>query len=86
MSEDTWPFGMAIFPNNIVEILNRFLKQAFDVHTAWGGGQQKTGKVPVDAPRPLWTHMPRPWGKCCNGLFYTKTMLFTMFLVFPGLP
>ena len=38
--DDIWPFGLAMFSNDIVESLNRCLKQAFNEHSAWGGGRQ----------------------------------------------
>ena len=38
--DDIWPFGLAMFSNDIVESLNRFLKQAFNEHSAPGGGRQ----------------------------------------------
>ena len=38
--DDIWPFGLAMFSNDIVESLNRFLKQAFNEHSARGGGRQ----------------------------------------------
>ena len=38
--DDSWPFGLAMFSNDIVESLNRFLKQAFNAHSARGGGRQ----------------------------------------------
>ena len=38
--DDIWPFGLAMFSNDIVQSLNRFLKQAFNEHSARGGGRQ----------------------------------------------
>ena len=38
--DNIWPFGLAMFSNDIVESLNRFLKQAFNEHSARGGGRQ----------------------------------------------
>ena len=54
--------------------------------------KRQPGKVHVDARRPLLTLTPTPLTKYCNGFCYiftstcTNTMLFAMFLVFPGLP
>ena len=49
--EDLWPFSMAMFSNDIVESLNRFLKQAFNEHGARGGGKQKaTGQSACGRP------------------------------------
>ena len=90
--EDIWPFGMAMFSNDIVESLNRFLKQAFNEHNARGGDKQKaTGQSACGRPASVDSDADA-WGECCLGLFYiststcTNTMLFAMFFVFPGLP
>ena len=37
--QDIWPFSMAVFSNDIVQSLNRFLKQGFDEHSARGSGK-----------------------------------------------
>ena len=39
--EDMWRFGMAMFSDDIVESMIRFLKQTFSKHSARGGGKQK---------------------------------------------
>ena len=43
--DDIWPFGLAMFSNDIVESLNRFLKQAFNEHSARGGGRQALAAI-----------------------------------------
>ena len=49
--QDIWPFGMAMFSNDIAESLDGFLKQAFNEHSAWGGGKQKaTGQSACGRP------------------------------------
>ena len=39
--EDIWPFGRAMFSNNIIKRLNSFVKQACNEHNAQGGSKQK---------------------------------------------
>ena len=49
--DDIWPFGMAMFSNDIVGSQKRFLKQAFNEHSARGGGKQKaTGQSACGHP------------------------------------
>ena len=43
--ENICPFGMAMFFNHIVESLDRFLKQTFNMHTTRGGGMQKATRT-----------------------------------------
>ena len=38
--DDIWPFGLAMFSNDIVQSINRFLKHAFNEHSARGAGRQ----------------------------------------------
>ena len=78
--------------NDIVESLIRFLKQAFNEHSARGGGGKRLLGLPAAVARrhPL-TRTPTPCGKYCSGFSCTFTFisthmaLFDRCLVFPGL-
>ena len=52
LQEDIWPFSMAMFSNDIVEDLNKFLKQALKEHSAQGADKQKaTGQSAFGRPK-----------------------------------
>ena len=68
--EDIWPFGMAMFSNNIVEIQKRFLKQAFNEHNAPGGGKQNaTGQTACGRPEPFVHSDADPLGQVLPWVF-----------------
>ena len=39
--DDIWPLGLAMSSNDIVESLTRFVKQAFNEHSARGSGRKR---------------------------------------------
>ena len=89
--EDIWPFGMAMFSKSIVESLNRFLKEAFNEHSAQGGGKQKaSGQNACGRPDASVDPDADTLNKGCNGFSYiftstcTNRIIFAMFLVFLG--
>ena len=68
--EDIWPFGMAMFSNDILESQDRFLKQAFNEHSAQGGGKQKaTGQNARGLPEACVDSDPDALGQVLQRVF-----------------
>ena len=87
--EYIWPISMIMFSNNMVESLNKFLKETFNKHSARGSGKQKaTEQSACGRPEAFVDSDADVLGQVLNGFFYiftstcTNTMFFTMFLVF----
>ena len=84
--EDIWAFGMPMFSHDFVESLNRFLKQAFNEHSARGGGKQMATKQSAcGRPEASVDSDADALGQVLQWAF-PNMMLLAMFLVFARLP
>ena len=88
--EDIWRFGTAMLSIDIVQSLDRLLKQAVNEHIARGNGKQKaTRQIACGCPEAsMHSHTNAPGANAAMDFTSTcmNLMFFAMCLVFPRLP